>query len=195
MKNGVIKKENYSCKKSLTESLNTMGQEEILRKLNAALTEDIQNEYQVVYIHSRIRKYLELKDKKSKYKFLNFYCNWALHSKINRTEPVADVLREFIKGTDENKFLTFDHLTKDLEAFLNEHGLSDKILKDRDNFLRFEKLLIDIYSDTPLEVFPEEKQIITIKKGDGDLDFSCEIIGTQPTANKSVIVGVKVMKF
>ncbi|MGB2580770.1 MAG: hypothetical protein WBC83_03685 [Minisyncoccia bacterium] len=140
-----------------------MGHIEILEKLNRELEKDIHEECQVIYIMSRIRKYLESKNQKNKYKYLNFYCNWALHSKIERTEPVVDILREFIEDRDNGSFLQFDHLVTDLRDFLNENGLSEKLFK-KENFLRFVNLLVDIYSDTPVEVYPEEKRIITIKK-------------------------------
>jgi len=141
-----------------------MGQIEILKKLNIELEKDIYDECQVIFILSRIRKYLEMQNLKNKFKYLNFYCNWALHSKIDRTERIADVLREFIKGKDREKFLTFTHLKKDLEIFLNAFSLSTKIIYDNDNYLRFINLLVDIYSETPLEVYPEEKRVIIIRK-------------------------------
>lgn len=140
-----------------------MGQIEILEKLNRELGKDIHEECQVIYILSRIRKYLEIKNQKSQYKHLNFYCNWALHSKIDRTEPVADVLREFIEGRDDEKFLQFDHLVDDLRKFLKDNKLSEKLF-ETENFLRFVNLLVDIYSDTPVKVYSKGKKVIKIKK-------------------------------
>lgn len=173
-----------------------MGQEEILRKLSNVLKEDIQNECQVVFILSRIRKYLELKEIKREYKFLNFYCNWALHSKINRTESVSEVLNNFIKSTDGGNFLNFDYLVDDLKKFIDKYCLPDKIIKDNENYKRFVNLLFGIYSDTPLEVPSGEKQIITISEGseNGDIAYSCNIVSTHPIKRKSTIVGIKIMK-
>lgn len=148
-----------------------MGREQILEKLNRELEKEIHSECQVIYILSRIRKYLELKNLKKKYKFLNFYCNWSLHSKIDRTEPVADVLREFIKGSDEGKFLDFDYFVKDLRRFLKENQLSERIL-ETSNYLKFLNLLLDICSETPVEVFPEEKRTIIIARPKKSLEDS-----------------------
>ena len=147
-----------------------MGQPEIFSKLAQALDEDITTEAQVVYILSRLRKYLEITGQKKTYKDLNFYCNWALHSKLERTEPVADALREFLQGTDGGKFLSFDYLIEDLKKFIDKHGLPRKILEDNANFLRFINLLVGIYSDTPLTVTPEDTRTITIEKPDAMLD-------------------------
>ncbi len=157
-----------------------MGQEEILRKLNDALKKNINDECQVVYILSRMRKYLESKDIESKYKYLTFCCNWALHPRINRTKSVADVLLEFVKGTDGGRFLRFDPLLSDLRKFLNDQDLSREIVDNNENWWRFLNLLVDIYADTPLEVFITEKRVITIKKPakrleDSNFVVPCEI--------------------
>jgi hypothetical protein len=141
-----------------------MGLSKIEEKLNRALQEDITSEYQVIFILSRIRKCLEIKEEKRKYKFLNFYCNWALHAKIDRTEPVADVLRDFLNKKDDEKFLSFDYLNLDLDKFLKTNKFSTRILDDTENYLRFINILVDIYVDTPIEFYPEEKKTIIIRK-------------------------------
>lgn len=141
-----------------------MSQEEILRKLNNVLNEDIKNEYQVVYIFSRIRKFLELKGLQSKYKNLNFYCNWALHSKIDRTEPVSEILRKFIKNKNKKELLYFRDLHKSLYVFLSDFNLPKKIITYQKNYTKFMHILVEIYSDTPLVVYPEEKVTITLTK-------------------------------
>ena len=138
-----------------------MAQLEILEKLNKELEKDIEGEPQIIYILSRIRKLLELQNLQSRYKYLNFYCNWALHAKIDRTEPVADILREVAKLSEKGvKFLTFDHLRIDLKNFFKENNIPENILDKQ--WLEFTRLLIDIYSDTPLEFYPEGKKVLTI---------------------------------
>lgn len=140
-----------------------MGQFEIIEKLKKELGKDIKDESQVVYILSRIRKYLELKNQKSKYKYLNFYCNWALHAKLDRTEPISDGLREIAKLNEEGiKFLTFRHLQTDLKNFFGKNNIREDILDKQ--WLNFSNLLVDIYSDTPLEFYPEKKKVLTIRK-------------------------------
>lgn len=148
-----------------------MGYIEILEKLNRELEKDIHEECQVVYILSRIRKYLESKNQANQYKYLNFYCNWALHSKISKTEYVGDFLREFINHSDDDNFLKFDSLVDDLRKFLIANNLSEKLFEQK-NFLRFTNLLVDIYSDTPVEVCFEGKRVITIKKPKKQIDGS-----------------------
>ncbi len=142
-----------------------MGQTEILGKLSRELEKDIHEECQVICILSRIRKYLEAENKKDQYKYLNFYCNWALHSKINDTKQVADILLEFTEGKNEG-FLRFAYLYEDLNNFLSMNGLPMKLLNDHSNSMRFVKLLVNIYSDTPLivPISGGQPRIITIKK-------------------------------
>jgi len=129
-----------------------MGQIELIEKIRGELDKGISEESQVIYILSRIRKYLEIKNQKEQYKWLNFYCNWALHSRIDNTKSVTDVLREFISG-DNTGFLSFDHLKDDLKKFLVDNELSLKLIDDPDSYYQFVNLLIDIYSDTPLSVW------------------------------------------
>lgn len=148
-----------------------MGQPEIIEKLKSELGKEIESESQVVYILSRIRKYLELTNQKKRYKYLNFYCNWALHAKIDRTESVADILRGISSQTVEGiRFLTFEHLKEDLKKFFKDNDIAENALDKQ--WLKFARLLVDIYSDTPLEFYPEDKKILTITKPEKLIDNS-----------------------
>jgi hypothetical protein len=64
-----------------------MAKDEIIEKLRKEISKDTFDESHVVYILSRIRKYLELTEQRDKHPFLWFYCNWALHPKIDRKLP------------------------------------------------------------------------------------------------------------
>lgn len=141
-----------------------MGVSEILEKLNREINKKIFEESQVVYILSRIRKYLETKELKRKYKYLNFYCNWALHSRINRTEPVSEILRDFNNGIDNGKFLKFEYFYNDFKSFLDDEKLNSEIILENENYLRFINLLLDILSDTPVEFYPDDKKKIILNK-------------------------------
>ena len=59
-----------------------MALPKIVEKLNRELTEPILSERQVVYVLAEIRKLMELEKKKDVYASLNFFCNWALHSRL-----------------------------------------------------------------------------------------------------------------
>jgi hypothetical protein len=61
-----------------------LGQPSIVKRLHHELAQDITIERQVVYILAEIRKLLELRQEKKKYFALNFYCCWALPTKMDR---------------------------------------------------------------------------------------------------------------
>ena len=132
--------------------------EEIIKKLESALDEPIEKEKDVVYILAEIRKLLERDDKKSKYSVLNFYCNWVLHSVIDKVEPEIQKLLEEIKrdshSSDHNraileKMLDSELLQKDLQKFVNDFSIGRNF---EANWVAIKKLLIDIISDCPLKI-------------------------------------------
>ncbi|OGF50882.1 MAG: hypothetical protein A2231_08720 [Candidatus Firestonebacteria bacterium RIFOXYA2_FULL_40_8] len=156
-----------------------MGQVEILEKLNKALQENIQEESKVVYILSRIRKYLELMNLKGEYKYLNFYCNLALHCRISRAENVNEIFEELVGEDNNDKFLKFGYLHDDLKRFIKNNNLSQDIFV-LEKYLNFVNILVDVYSDTPIEI-GDPKIKITIKKPLRRIDkevfsVACEII-------------------
>jgi hypothetical protein len=61
--------------------------EEIIRKLTNELTDGICTEVQVVYVLAGIRKIIERDDsRKERFPWLNFHCDWALHSQLDRKD-------------------------------------------------------------------------------------------------------------
>ena len=130
-----------------------MGLSEIEQKLQDALNEEITREDQVIYILSRIRKILELKKKiegfSEKFKYLNFYCNLALHSEINDNNIIPEYFH-----IEAN--LKLDHFWNIFYSFLNETGFSSESISDKTGF---EKILCNIYSDTPLKIKAPSYQI------------------------------------
>jgi len=140
---------------------------EIIEKLSKALSEGNLDEYKVVYILSRIRKLLELNQLKNTFKDLNFYCDWALHSEIDRYVP------DSFKNKLTNQLKHSENLYPDelfaiffiqLEQLLQEFSLPNTILFDPLKKI-FADLMIDIFSDTPL-VIKLENMKITIKSPD-----------------------------
>lgn len=59
-------------------------EQEIIRKLTEELNKGITTEAQVVYLLAEIRKLLERQQARdhSDYKYLKFYCDWALHTRL-----------------------------------------------------------------------------------------------------------------
>lgn len=136
----------------------------ILEKLRNVLNEDISNEIQVVYVLSRTRKILEIDKKKPKYEILNFYCDWALHSKIDRFKDdglMNSILQKFIDDPTSG-FLDFKDFHKSFKEFLKEYELETMIYKDTNSLYIFNKILCDIYKDSPLILYIKKGKKITI---------------------------------
>ncbi|MDP3974398.1 MAG: hypothetical protein Q8P65_00220 [bacterium] len=135
-----------------------MGQKENLDKLRDELQKEFTEGYQecqVFCIMTRIRKVLEHYNLKNKFSVLNFYCNWVLHTKIDRG---TGVVREILKKEDPTSeelmsFLTFNHFKIELKSFIKNYpSLPEMEEEYKRNFL---KILTDILIDTPLIIsFP-----------------------------------------
>lgn len=153
-----------------------MAREQILEKLTEKLKTVPISEPDVVYILSRIRKILEIDNRPEAFSTLNFYCNLALHSKIDHRLPKS-VFDMFVRikngGLDPkaytNSIIGLEDFHKQLKNFLKDHNLPDTIYTEKYGVKKFNKLLFDIYSDTPITLTIEEKFEIVIDKEGGIL--------------------------
>jgi len=144
-----------------------MGKSQIIEKLSKKLSESLSSEADVVYVLSRTRKIIEIDNLKESYGVLNFYCNFALHSKIDRIpKKIHDM---FIKikdgGVYPNNYtktiIGFEDFHKDFQKFIKEKELPEYIYKTAGEIKKFNNLLTAIYSDTPVTIIIE-KYIATI---------------------------------
>ena len=133
-------------------------EEEIITKLKSALSEPIEKECQIIYILVEIRKLLERNNIKFKYSVLNFYCNWVLHSEIERIEPEFQIMLEELEKTIRSsnydpmipeKILNFELFQKDFQKFINDFSISYNV---REKWVAIRKLLINAISDFPLKI-------------------------------------------
>ena len=129
---------------------------DVISKLKEHLKKNIRNEPQIVYILTRIGKILEFENRKESYPVLNFYRNWSVHVKINGTEPVAGILKEFIeKKEDRYHFSLHQQFCSELNTFLKKHGLPNLNKNRLNNFIFY---LGKVISDTPIEVIIDGQQ-------------------------------------
>ena len=141
--------------------------EEIIRKLTAQLNEGITTEVQVVYLLVGIRKLIERDAQGEKYRNLNFYCDWVLHSELDRCGAKA-ILREFDKahplrksGIDLPQELRkeIDDISgmrffeEELTRFLESYGLPP-IAENVNGWSHFFHLYTQVIQDIPLMVKP-----------------------------------------
>ncbi|MDO8503351.1 MAG: hypothetical protein Q7S60_01540 [bacterium] len=123
---------------------------QILDKLVVELEKEIKSELQVVFILSKIRKLLEWENAKDKYKTLNFYCNWVLHNKIDRTEPVGKILKDFVVNkADRYKLIFHEEFKKEFRKFLKDYNLP---ILSPIQMERFKNKLNKAVSEAPVEI-------------------------------------------
>lgn len=135
-----------------------MGKEIILEKISRELSKSNPDECRVVYVLSRIRKYLEVTDSQENYKHLNFYCNWALHTRIDNTKAMQEVLDDLLKQKDTHGFSHCRPFLKDFDRFLESNSLPKNWITGSDNVMKLINLLWEVYSDTPVYFFLQEKR-------------------------------------
>jgi hypothetical protein len=124
--------------------------EEIVRKIASLLDRlPLVDEPQVVYLLVEIRKVLERDDSLvASMPTLEFYCNWALHTRLDRSvarrflETVNPILT--LQGNhNEQQQNAFDHLLTlnalrtEARAFLEANGLSAEICIDEGHWQSF----------------------------------------------------------
>mgnify|MGYP001574195583 CR=1 FL=1 len=145
---------------------------DIKEKLRQELATEIKTEAQAVYILARIRKILEI-DGVRGYGILKFYCNWALHAEIEDTDAVREILDGVVAGRDEPQinFFLFNPLHEQLNVFLAENNLPTNICDDSIKKLKFNRLLSQIYTDTPLIIKSIQKTEIIWKGSSGEVGY------------------------
>ena len=79
-----------------------MSKIQILEKLSTKFQTIPSSEEDVVYVLSRIRKVLEMHDYPEKYSILNFYCNLALHSRIDRYPRIVEDMLKRVHGIGDS---------------------------------------------------------------------------------------------
>lgn len=127
-----------------------MAKNQLLEKLSNKLEVELTEE-RLVYILSRIRKFLEASDYPSEYSTLNFYCNLTLHSKLTKYDRfpkgASNRLRSLDSGDDYSMAFHAD-FHKELETFLKNYNLPN--LYERYKIGNLNDILNEIWSDTPI---------------------------------------------
>ncbi|MGA7223799.1 MAG: hypothetical protein WB621_06015 [Candidatus Acidiferrales bacterium] len=128
-----------------------MTRPSILKKLEQELRLDVETERQVVYILAEVRKVLEQANEIHDYFALDFYCSFALHTVMDRA-GAQRILQRFDSAHPlllAKQNLPHDlakeigetiHLRKfhdQLEQFITENDLPDRLFSDLDAWARF----------------------------------------------------------
>ncbi|MFZ0520790.1 MAG: hypothetical protein WAL95_07190 [Candidatus Acidiferrales bacterium] len=147
-------------------------EEDIIRKLEVELRSGTTTEVQVVYLMAAIRKVLEQRQAKRNYPYLNFYCDWTLHSKLEG-RAAQEMLKQFdlanvhLKEGAELHDLPpelrreIDRISKmrsfkdELYKFLRINGLPSLDENRSDGWVHFLHLYAKVVEDCPLVISPK----------------------------------------
>lgn len=127
-------------------------------KLRIFLKKPVKNEASLVYVLVEVRKILDRSDKTYRNRFptLYFFCNWILHTKMDRT-PAVRILKKFDNALEKGEnlleasmgFSLFFSFFDELIIFLKDQKLPSNWISITTNNL--DNLLVDILSHIPLE--------------------------------------------
>lgn len=165
---------------------------DILQKLKRELTAGITTEVQVVYLLAAIRKILEQEGTAQQYKYLNFHCNWALHSSMDRRDA-QEVLRlfdsvhaHFCSGSPEDdlsadikrdlqRISRMYSFAEEMDAFLQGKGLPGLATQRPDGWVYFLHLYTKVIEDCPLVLRNEDA--MSVQKVTVNIEFANQTVG------------------
>jgi hypothetical protein len=137
-----------------------MGQHQIVEKLQQEFERELNSEAQVVYVLVEIGKLLEHGEAKAKYRTINFYRNWAVHTKVSGSTLADELIHTFDRYITDNNvdssktlknFVSPQTLRIELREYLKTpHGLTFPSCEDGVLWKRFVKHLAGVISQTPL---------------------------------------------
>ncbi len=133
----------------------------IIEKLDAELRKGIETEAQVVYVLVEIRKLIEHSEHRPRYLPLQFYCDWALHTTLDRA-PAREFLGEINdaierKETNEQvaarigRKFSMDVFREELIHFLIDHHLPVDPIRTSAPWITFLRCYLEVISDSPLQ--------------------------------------------
>jgi len=139
---------------------------DILQKISDELHGGIDTQAKCLYLLAEIRKFLDQcsKTEKERYPDLYFFCNWVLHSEMDRT-PAKDILIRFerlfaatktlkekgkIFKQSEKHFYQLSNFRSQLRNFLGKYVPSQAFIDNSSSWSKFRGLLVKILIDCPL---------------------------------------------
>jgi hypothetical protein len=150
-----------------------MTQPAIMDKLRRELELDITTERQVVYILVEIRKAIEQAGEQKNYFALDFYCSWALHTKMDRAGAIR-ILKRFDQAhpllvqkkalppelrKEIHETTKLKKFEDEMEQFLKANGLPTGIVDDANSWVKFLRLYAHVIDDCALVVSGERTKL------------------------------------
>jgi hypothetical protein len=141
-----------------------MSRKSILSKLQSELESEITTERQVVYILAEIRKAIEQAGELENYFALDFYCSFALHTKMSKAGAKRilerfDRVHAFLVRKEEvprqlqreiDQTIKLEKFRDELKQFLNANGLPNRLVVESDAWAKFLQLYGGIIDECEL---------------------------------------------
>jgi hypothetical protein len=142
---------------------------EIITKLDKLLKSGIEDEQQAVYLMVGLRKLLEHQKTKQTYSYLNFHCNWAVHTKLSG-DAAQDILKHFSAASTHlkaglhlhqlphdlrheiDRISQMGYFEDELDAFLKANNLPSIAATRYDGWTHFLHSYVNVISDCPLVI-------------------------------------------
>lgn len=172
---------------------------EIVEKIKKILAGPAIDESHVTHLFTLVRKLLEQQsvEDRNKFQLLEFYCNWILHHRIDRSEQGAMIVERIHQvvidhmakkdnsamASDLTAVLSFDALGKQLDDFLFQYADGQKI--ETATWIAVVPILAEIISSCPVTISPNRG---------GILKQLLEKIRLQPINDRSVVQEVAIVK-
>ena len=172
-----------------------MAKEAIIEKLENALTDQIENECQVIYILTRASKILDINDQRQKYSTINFYRNWSVHAVLSQgstasfispkfdphidiTKGGHDIAKDLISANES--FFKLKDLKNELRLFCEEYGLPTELFDNANNWRAFMELLLEIIKDCPIVIKNSKvRQMTLVGSSFEDYSYKFNLAGTK----------------
>lgn len=142
----------------------------LIENLRNHVSQPLNSELQLLYILVQTRKLIEYLGQQKRFRTLQFYCNWALHVKIDRNSETGKILKAFDTAIERTilsseptmkylyDLLSFSELFRQLKTLLAEHNLPTSIIDD-DNCNTFFKYYAGVVSDCPIVCTKEDLEL------------------------------------
>jgi hypothetical protein len=133
----------------------------ITDKLCIEITRGIETEAQVVYFLVGIRKLIEHSEQPGHWLPLQFFCDWAVHTKLTR-QPAFELLRDIDEAIERGetndqavarigRTFSLDAFRDDLIHFLIHHDLPTTAVGTMVPWRTFLRLYLSVVSDCPIQ--------------------------------------------
>lgn len=156
--------------------------QQIVEKLKVEIQVGLFSEPQIVYFLAGLRKIIEQNNLSNEFPYLEFYCNWILHS-VLKGSFVQKILQAFdeihaqllaggkrSRESEASRISSMTFLREDIERLLNRYGING-IFQDPDDWTRFLFLYTSVIEDVPLKIRPDntaniQEIVVSVKSND-----------------------------